>query len=71
MARRNKKFPQEGIKKIEGLVTWHAALCGQRPKGNGTVTALCDGHLASGGNIFFWQMKTKAGELKSGFVTCK
>jgi len=71
MAQREKEFPQVQIEKIKGLVTWHAALCGERPKANGTVVALCDGHLPSGKNIFFWQMKTKAGELKSGFSVCK
>ncbi len=69
MAKANKKFP-ESIKNIEGLVTWRAALCGEPPKGEGVVTALCDGHLTSGGSIFFWQKKTRAGKLKNGFLTC-
>jgi hypothetical protein len=71
MARENKDFPQEPIKRIKGLVTWHAALCGERPKGEGTVTALCDGQMASGKNIFFWQKQTKNGNLQDGFVTCR
>jgi hypothetical protein len=70
MMRTNKKFPQS-IENIEGLVTWHAALCGERPKGEGMVTNLCDGHLTTGGDIFFWQHKTKAGKLRNGFLTCE
>ena len=66
----DKKFPLSDIKSIDGLVTWRASRCEKRPEGKGIVTRLCEAELASGRGLFFWQMKTKEGELKQGFFVC-
>ena len=71
MAKRDKKFLSVHVKNIRGLVVWRSSRCEKPPTGEGVITALCEGALASGGGVLFWQHKTKAGKLKNGFLTCE
>jgi hypothetical protein len=71
MAKTDKKFLLIHVKDIKGLVVWRSSRCEKPPTGEGTITALCEGDLASGGGILFWQHKTKSGKHKNGFLTCK
>lgn len=70
MAKIDKNFLSIHVKNIRGLVVWRSSRCEKSPTGEGIITALCEGDLASGGGALFWEHKTKAGKLKNGFLTC-
>ena len=71
MTKRDKKFLSSHVKNIRGLVVWRSSRCEKPPKGDGTITNLCEGDIASGGSTLFWQHKTKAEKLRNGFLICE
>jgi hypothetical protein len=71
MEKSDKKFLSIQVNNIRGLVVWRSSRCEKPPKGEGIITALCEGDLASGAGVLFWQHKTKTGKLQNGFLTCE